>query len=491
MEELNKLEKILNFLDKNFNILVILVFLLAIILRLKYLTINQTVWFDEAVYLSAAKSWAFGSPNFEFNYVRPALLPFFMAGLYKLGATEFVFRILIFLSSLVGVFFTYLVGKKLFNKRIALIATLLISVSYTNIFFTARILTDIPSLALWLVSTWLFWKGYVEKASKVYLWLLGVFMALGILLRFPFGILAIIFLFYLLITEGFKFLKNKHLWIGSLISILLIIPYALWYRSTYNLIPFISAAGFYPPAVMLKNYTLFFLLLVKSHFSLSLFIFVIGLGILMFKILMGYDYLRKDNQLKKKLFSFLWLATTLIYFVFLSGIAEERYLIFAAPVVFYIVGFGLMKLYSLTKKHNLLFALVLLIAILLSHSLVQMQQADKLVQLKHRGNVGLRGAGNFINQNSQSSDKVIASGVPILTYYSDREIVYWPSEEEFKELVKDEDIKYMVLGSLEDSPDWSYAWPDKNKDKVDIINIWFPNDDTTKRPLAVLLQFKR
>jgi len=491
MEEKNLQEKILSFFNKNFNILVILVMLLALVIRIKYLTINQTVWYDEAVYLSAAKNWAFGSPPFELNFVRPALFPFLMAGLYKLGATELVFRILIFLSSLVGVFFTYLVGRKLFNKKIALIATLLISVSYINIFFTARILTDIPSLALWLISTWLFWKGYVEKDSKIYLWLLGFFMAFGILMRFPFGILAIIFLLYVLGTEGFKFLKNKNLWIGSIIALLLMIPYGVWYYFTYNLIPIIAAAGFYPPAVMLQNYTLFFLLLVQNHFSLSLLVFVIGLGVILFRTLIGYDYIRKDLQIKKNFFTLLWLTITLIYFVFLSGIAEERYLLFTAPVVFYIIGFGLMKLYSSIKKYNIIFAMILVILILLSHSFVQIQRADGLVQLKHRGNFGLHGAGTFIKQNSNPGDKIVASGVPILTYYSDREVIYWTSEEEFEELIKSEDVRYMILGSKEDSPDWSYSWPDRNKDKVDIINIWFPNGDKSKRPLAVLLEFKR
>ena len=156
-------DAVLSFFNKNFNLLLIGVLFFALILRLKYLTINQAVWFDEAEYLSAAKNWAFGYPPYELHYVRPAILPFIMSILYKIGASEITFRTLILIFSLIGVLFTYLVGKELFDKKVALIAAFISSSFYVYLFYTARIMTDIPSAALWMVSLWFLMNIYLFK----------------------------------------------------------------------------------------------------------------------------------------------------------------------------------------------------------------------------------------------------------------------------------------------------------------------------------------
>ena len=153
--------KCLEFFDRNSNLILIGILIFALIIRLKYLTINQAVWYDEAEYLASAKAWAFGTP-YELHFVRPVLLPFIFSIFYKLGGSELVFRTIILIFSITGIFFTYLIGKKLFDKWIALIATFILSFFYVHIFYTARLLTDLPSMTLWLISVWLFLNGYIE-----------------------------------------------------------------------------------------------------------------------------------------------------------------------------------------------------------------------------------------------------------------------------------------------------------------------------------------
>ena len=76
--------KVLNFLDKNSNLILIAILIFAFILRLKYFNINSALWYDEADYLSIAKNWALGVP-FEFNPIRPILLPFMAFIFYSFG----------------------------------------------------------------------------------------------------------------------------------------------------------------------------------------------------------------------------------------------------------------------------------------------------------------------------------------------------------------------------------------------------------------------
>ena len=85
-------------LKDKYTIIFIVILIFGLIIRLKYLMINQAVWFDEAAYLGAAKNWVFGVP-YQLHYVRPPLLPFIWAIFYKLGAGEVTFRIIMLLFS--------------------------------------------------------------------------------------------------------------------------------------------------------------------------------------------------------------------------------------------------------------------------------------------------------------------------------------------------------------------------------------------------------
>tara|TARA_Y100000034_G_scaffold72568_1_gene87465 strand:- start:2288 stop:3790 length:1503 start_codon:yes stop_codon:yes gene_type:complete len=497
MEETSSTQKILSFLDKNSNLILFAILILALILRLKYLTINQAVWYDEAAYLSAAKNWAFNTAYYQLHYVRPPFLPFMFSIFYKLGAGEIFFRILMIVFSMVGVFFTYLVGKDLFNKSVALIATFLMSVFYLQLFYTARLLTGMPSATFWIISIWLFWNGYVEKKSKVYLWLLGLFMVLGTLTRFPFGLLGIILLIFLLLTERLKFLNSKQLWTGVAIAIVSFIPYTLWYIKTYSKVPILGAASFYQSANHFNTYLDLIPRVLQSPIpgltplfptagQFLVLLFLIGIVFIIFNLIVGYNLLTKTEKLKKYLLTFLWIAIPFFYFAFLAGqVPEDRYLFYIYPAIFYLVGFVLILIYNKTKRYNAIISSIIILLILLSVSFTQVKYADNLIESKSLSYVQFNQAGNWIKENSAPNEKIIASGIPQLSYYAEREILSWPLEEEFNELIQEEDVKFMVLSVLEGSPQWSYGWPEVNKDKVIPIQVY---PDAQNRPIVVIYE---
>src|SRR3989344_1920828 len=435
MEIKNLQDKVLSFLDKNSNLILIAILIFALILRLKYFNINQAVWYDEATYLSAAKSWAFGIP-YEIEFVRPIFLPFMMAMFYNLGATELALRVLILIFSMAGVLFTYLVGKEMFDKKIALIAAFISSFFYVNLFYTARIMTETPSMVFWLISLWLFWKGYVKNESKIYLWFFGFFMILGILTRFPSGLLGIIILFYLLLTDKFRFLKNKNLWIAVTIAVIILIPYSIWYYTTYQKIPIIGAAGFYHSQNYLYTYISFF------------------------------------------------------YFAFLAGqFPEDRYLFFSYPAAFYLVGFGFMFIYDKFKKYSKFLMIILIILVLSFVSYGQINYADSIIKIKSSSYIQFKHAGEFIKENSNPYNKIISTGAPQLTYYSERKVIYWPEEEDLKKFIEEnKDVRFIVLSLLEQSPPWTYTWPEKNSDKVVPIQAYI---DQEERPILIIYEIKR
>lgn len=492
-------QKIKIFFEDKTNLLFLAIFIFGVILRLKYLTINQAVWYDEAEYLSAAKGWAFGVP-FQLHFVRPPLMPFIWVVFYKLGAGELVFRIILLLFSLAGIWLTYSIGKMLFNKYVGIIASALTSFHYLNLFYTSRLMTDVPSMTLLLFTIYFFWKGYVEEKG-FYLYLMGLAFILSVLMRFPGGSLGGVLLIYLLLTEGFKFLKNKKLWASIGIFFLVFLPYGVWYYNTYNKIPILGASGFYMHQVMLKKSLSFmptvfmspipylFDILPYDMGQFFILALLIGLGMILFNISIGWDFLKKDKNLQKQLFVFLWIMVIFSYFAFYAGLVEDRYFFYIYPACFMIIGWVFVKLNDLLKNYNKFLGIIFIMMILFLVGYKQLTFADQLIKIKANSYVQFRQAGEWIKANSQEGDSIVASGEPMFAYYSERKVHYWfhvDNEEDFYEQLLEKRPKYMVL-SIEGSPQWSYPWPQNNPDKAVPVQAYFFDAEKTK-PVVVIYQ---
>ena len=497
-------ESIALFLNKNSNLILIVILLFAIVIRLKYLTINQAVWYDEAEYLNTAKYWAFGHLEYQLHFVRPPLLPFILAIFYKLGASELSFRVMILFFSIAAVLFTYLIGKEFINERIAFLSAFILSFFYVSLFYTARIMTDLPSMTIWLIAVWSFWKGYVKKESRKYIWLFGFLISVGILMRFPYGLLVIVIILYLLLTEKFRFLKDKDLWIASFISIISMVPYSIWYIKVYNKVPILGAAEFYESVNYFKVYISNIIPMVFQSpfpgisglfpkFSFLVVLFILGFIIVLFNVLIGYNLTAKNEQLKKYLFILLWILIPFLYFAFIAGqVPEDRYLFYIYPAMFYLISLAAIYLYEKIRKiHKYagVIAVIILGLVFFSILSTQLQVADNLIKVKSTSYIQFKEAGSWIKENSDANDKLVAAGVPQLSYYSERKVIYWPSKkEDFEELIKNKDVKYIVLSILEGSPEWSYGWPEENKGKVVPVQAYFVDKEKT-RPILVVYKF--
>ena len=499
-------QKIRGFLDDNINVLFLIVFFFGLILRLKYLTINQAVWFDEAAYLGAAKNWVFGIP-YQLNYTRPPLLPFIWAVLYKIGLGELTFRIFMFGFSMVCVWLTYFLGKILFNKYVGLIAATISSFHYMYLFYTARLLTGIPSLAFFLLTIYAFWQGYVNKKGN-YLYLMGVSFILAILMRFPAGLLAVALIIFVILTDGLNFIKNKKLWVSIIIFLAILFPYTIWYYNTYDKIPILEAGAYHAPTILLKESLNFMpgALMSPIPYIYELFprighffviAIIIGLVIMLFNFAVGWDLIRKDKSLKKQFFIFLWIVVIFSYFAFMTDHVEDRYFFYIYPALFIVIGWVLLKLNDMLKKyHKYLGVFIIMLIICMAafgsqFNIVntdQLTYADRLIKSKANSYIQFKQAGEWIKVNSQARDSIVASGEPLFVYYSERKVYpHWFSAkdgEEFYQHLLEKKPKYMILSS-EGSPQWSYSWPQDNPDKAVPVKGYFLDPEKTK-PIIVI-----
>src|SRR3989344_5296026 len=206
------------------------IFILTIIINIYFFTktYSQALWFDEADYLNFGKYLAFGYPEWVLGAVRPPLFPLISALFFKIGLGELGLRVLMLLFYLANVFLVYLIGNELQSKKVGIFTSVATAVFWSHLFFSYRMLVDVPVLTFWLLTIFLFLYGYVNKKSSLATKLILPCLYIGFLFKYLNAFLAIIILVYLLITERFNFIKNRDLQISALIAAVLSIPFFLF-----------------------------------------------------------------------------------------------------------------------------------------------------------------------------------------------------------------------------------------------------------------------
>ena len=185
-----KKEKIKKIFEDKYNLGLFGVLMTAFLIRIYYffLTKDQAHWWDTLAYGSLAKHsilglWSTNEFILHEAIIRAPLLPLIWSWLIRLNISEIgVILFLEFLPSLISVYLVYLIGKELYNKKVGLIASFVIAVSWLNLFYASRIMTDIPALFFSLLSIYYFLKSYKQLQTKLF-FLSIFFLSLAVLTR--------------------------------------------------------------------------------------------------------------------------------------------------------------------------------------------------------------------------------------------------------------------------------------------------------------------
>ncbi len=180
---------------------------------------------DEVYYWTYAKhlQWNY----FDHPPMVAACIRFFTAGL-RLDHEIFI-RLTSVVCSALGTWIMFCIGKRISDARTGWLAACLFTASfYSSIIAGILILPDSPQLLFWLLSVWIM-IVIVKQNSSVSIWLLllGVTIGLSILSKVHGLFLWAGFAGYCLFHKR-ALLRNPFLYAGILITILLLIPAALW-----------------------------------------------------------------------------------------------------------------------------------------------------------------------------------------------------------------------------------------------------------------------
>lgn len=460
-------------------LILLIILILAFILRIWVfsMTVNQPVWWDEADYLTLAKKIGTDSyPNFKLSELsnprRPLLLPIIWGIIFKFGFGETTIRLTQFLFSMFAVFLTYLVGKEMFNKKIGLLSAFFMSVFWLNLFFTGRLLLGLPATVFWLACVYFFWKGYVKKENKKYIWLAGLFFGLSVFTRAASLIMFVPLIIFILMKDKIKFLKNKNLWIAGILFLLIFSPFLIWVGANYGN-PFKKFTGIGEGRfsqlswdTLIEGNTIKFIQFFPTYLQIPfLIVFLIGL-VYFLDIFLGLDLLfkKEGSKLRNKIFLLMWIIVPLLFFGITTsqGNMEPRYLIYIFPSIFIIISVGLLKIYSYTKKYDKRLALGVILVILLIGCCYQITHASNIISIKKTSYLPVKESALWVKDNTKPNEVFMTQSFPQSMYYSERECYGYDNEEISKRQLKDLKPKYMIVSIFELHPEWVYKYPEKN-----------------------------
>ena len=474
-----------NWLKDPYNKIFLAVFILALVVRIYFLdiTLHQTVWWDAADYLTEAKVLA-GRINIPYYFTprRTFLLPLLWAGLLKLGFGEVSFRILEFLFSLSAIPVIYLLGKRMFDKKVALISSFLFAVFWMDLFYSNRLMTEIPSLAFLLFSFYFFWEAYSKKNEKMYIWW-GIFLGLAFLVRAGSIVMFAVFPIFLLITERFKIFKNKYLWLGVLCTGILMASFFIFtsIKQHLNALSYFLALtpqtvpggitrlqdlmGFSgvvqyltDPSLGMPHYFPGIILLV---------LFAFGMLLLIFNSLIGFDMIlkRKTTSYDKYLFVLILALVPFIFQAMLYHSAEDRYLMNAFPAFFLALSLGLTKIEGWFKKYNKYLGILVVVVLLLIGGYQQLTYGNEIISGKITSYAPIEQAALWLKANTNSSAVIVSRSVPQTTYYGERNVLNIPSSDnqtDYENLIEQQKPDYLEISLFEPYPSWLFQETSSN-----------------------------
>jgi len=496
-----KKDKIVSWLKKPINFSLFTVLFIGIAFRLYYfwMTRAQPLWWDELCYGSLAKNmishaWNGTSLIIGETNIRPMIFPFLWSLLLRLNLGELVSRILlVLLPSIASLFFVYLIGKEIYGKRVGIISAFIYGVLWINLFYTARLLVHMLDLAFLFASIYFFLRAVKPEKEldyKSFAYSL-VLLSIATMTRFQDGMVFFIYLLILVLSKKL-YLNKVKFWYAGIIGvspmfIFFIINFVLY----GNIFP--ALFGNYltsgtdgkttPFAFGLLNY-------IPVYLTPVLFVlFLIGLAIIVFEIVIGFSLINKNEKLRGGLILILILVLFFSFFIFYLKAAEDRWLFETAITMVIISAFGANFVYEFLSKYSKIAGVLILVLMLVFGGYAQYKQADPLIKTKQASYLQMKQGFEWIKANTPASSVIIGHGIePYAIYYADRQYLKLPENDSNGINLGNAD--YLVAHAFVPQPAYLNGYLQDNQKNLEIINVFFFDSQQTQ-PAMVIYKIKK
>jgi len=376
---------------------IIIIILLFIAANALFLNFYKDVWWDSSVYIGMGKYIFSSGSSGLWEESRPLLFPFLLGIGWKMGFDTVIFgRVISLAFAGLALFMIYLIGSRLFSRKIGLMAAFFLGFSFTFFFFSSNILTEIPSIFFMLLAFYFF------IGNRFFL--MGLFSGLAVITRFfqVFMVSGMIlaFLFYFFNKKGFC---KKLFYFAMGFSIPVIPLIFLNYHLYGDILTPIKVQMHLSRTTGLANYHeywFYFAGLLKENFLL---VFLIAIPFLF----------RKDYRFYALLLSpFAHLA---VFSVVRQK--EMRYALLAVPFLCLLLAYCLWQIYEKTKNKQIAVEIFSVMAVLfLLTGFISLK--DSLSYQQQLNDEGLR---HFQDYISDAKGKIWITN-PIYALHSDSRI---------------------------------------------------------------------
>ncbi len=423
---------------------------LVVLLIAAYLRFSNgyvaNLWPDEA--RDAYDGYFLYNHPLDFLHIPSAMHPPFfsyliMLSYFVLGFGDGAARTVAPLMGTLGAAALYLWGSRIFNKKVALLASLLLATFWLNVFISTKTITDIIIGTMFSAALLAFYVAVENPGAKLlgkvdYPYVAGALLGLSFLTKEVAYILPFMFLAYLALTRQLGRLKSKKALIAIGIALMLFLPWA--YRNTVvSGDPFeISKwVGQYASGGAAPDFFYYVNSFTSWFGTIETYLLVAGLALLLVNF---------SGRPEK--FLLVWLLMGMAFFSW-YGVKEPRFLMPIYPAFALAMAYvpeGLKKLTKIDGKIIYALATIVIIVIAASNS----TNASAQVASRAGGYSGLKEAGTFIGQNTNENESAVAGSIMQIRYYSLRETLGMPgSGADLEKMIAEKNVKYVVIDTWE------------------------------------------
>jgi hypothetical protein len=429
---------------------IISIMIVAIAIRIYYfwITRNSGEWWDSLCYGSLAKNivtqlWAGKEFILHETALRPLLFSYLWSALLFLGFNEMAIRItLVLIPSILSVFLVYITTKEIFNERVALISSFIYSMIWMNLFYSSRFLVHMLGLCFFISSIYFFVKSTKEEFNYKQFSLSLILLSLATLTRYQVGMIFLVYLLILILGERL-YLNKLKFWIAGIVGISpMLIFFILNLINSGELFPSLGMN----PALTHLPLGLHTLTFIPTFLMTAFFLmFLIGLGYLVFEIILSWDNL-KNPRYRNSLLIVLILVAFFSFFIFYLRIVEDRWLFETLFSLSVISAYGIDSIANHIGKNNKALGVMFILIILFSGAYSQLTFSDNLINQKKDTYIQMKETFEYIKYNTHQ-DSIIAghSIEPYVIYYAERDYIGLTINEEDIRLLKDADYLVMHL----------------------------------------------
>ena len=380
---------------------------------------------DESIYSGQAAS-LLGEKDFlkDFAVFRahPLLVQSMISFAFSIfGIQDVVARIIPVIFGSLTVYLTYLVGRELFDKRTALICSLILAIMPFHIIFSRQVILDIP--LSFFVTLFLYFVARYQKTGKNFLcYWIGVSSGLCILSKEVGAIMIAIFIAYTLMTRTLNLNKLKLFGLGFISSFF---PFILLMVTKHEFRDSIYYYGIFQFSRGEVN-------IFSPRYSNVLIHEAFGYGLILLMAISVFFIWRHSRILKSRryldgiILLVLTLSTLFVCYQLLPSKGDRFMITFVPPAV--ILGCSFLVLDPLKRLDKRILVYVSIIPLIVLSNNFFLSKALPVEDLKISDNLGTpwkREVAMWIKHNTKEDSAILTDHMPlanIIRFYSNRDV---------------------------------------------------------------------